>query len=233
MTAISSGLDMIPLISLVLGSSVVSAFVTRFFIKLGADKKIRIENITQERKEWRDRIRELTVELTEAFDARDRAGIRKVEAELIVRLNPEDQEDLKIIQMLPELYSSWSEKLLRRVCDHLAYLLKHDWERAKKEVSGGLSAFGLLLATIFVTISAVGLIVTFDFFIKDNPFSLSRNILFIGCWFAFNIIVHSLIKTLPCCICKINTCCFAQIDKLAGRVRRLSYRIRCDRKTDV
>lgn len=220
------------LISVILGSSVVAAFITSFFIKLGEDKKIRIENITQERKEWRDRIRELTVELTHAFDTRDRAAIRKIESELIVRLNPEDSEDLKIIQAFPNLYNLWDEELLRRMCDDLAYLLKHDWERAKKEVSGGPTLYGLLFATVFATVSAFLLLCIFSFFIKDEVFSLGCHIFFVSLWFIVSLFLYFIFKL---CAHHSRGAVFwdaRRIKVTLGLVRRLSFRSRADRQNN-
>ena len=218
------------LISVILGSSVVAAFITSFFIKLGEDKKIRIENITQERKEWRDRIRELTVELTHAFDSQNRAKLRKIEAEFIVRLNPEDPEDLNILKTISQLYDNncvWREDKLVELCDRLAYLLKHDWERVKREVSGSLSLYDLL----FSVVSIVLFVCFFKLFIQIKLLGIIGAFISVGVWFLVSVFLYKILKA--CAQFFIQKKCKGRtlVKGFIGLVERLPYRDRANRKT--
>ncbi|MBN8087174.1 hypothetical protein J0J26_02100 [Vibrio vulnificus] len=170
------------LITAVLGSSVLSALITQFFLKWKSDRQISIENITQERKEWRVRLRELLVDLVVAVDKKDRVAARKIEAELIVRLNPEDSDDLKILELFPQVYENWNEDTLRELSDRLSYLLKHDWERVKGEVKGGLKVYSLLLATIIAVLSVTSFFFVVEFLSEQKELSLVRISMCFGGW---------------------------------------------------
>ena len=208
------------LIGAILGSSVISVLVTQLFLKWKSDKQISIENITQERKEWRTRVRQLLLELTEAFENRDRNLARKVEAELIVRLNPEDSNDLEIINMFPNLYQSWDEKLLRQLSDRLSYLLKHDWERAKAEVGGNFSIYALLSSSVVAAISA------YSFFIIINKLFKTKDLLLSS--IAFNFGLWLIINVFALCIIDFVFKKYVKEKNLAiiGIVQRLKYRER-------
>ncbi|OLQ89651.1 hypothetical protein BIY22_19225 [Vibrio panuliri] len=140
------------IITLVLGVGLVSAFVTALFSKLVADKNHKIENITRERKEWRDRLRFLVVEITKAQQNKDLNSLKQLEAELIVRLNPQDTEDLAILNAIEEVGKSWSDDSVRVLCDRISYLLKHDWERVKQETTSKVSSQSLTTASIVATL---------------------------------------------------------------------------------
>jgi hypothetical protein len=53
------------IVTLVLGTGLVSAFITALFSKFQSDKNHKIENITKERKEWRDCIRRIVLDVVE------------------------------------------------------------------------------------------------------------------------------------------------------------------------
>lgn len=172
----------IALITAVLGSSVLGALVTQFFLKWKSDRQISIENITQERKEWRVRLRELLVELVDAVDKKDRVIARKIEAELIVRLNPEDPNDLKILELFPHIYESWSEDTLRELSDRVSYLLKHDWERVKGEVKGKFSLYSLLVTTIIASVSIYYFFFVIEIIAEKNELSLTMVSMYCSMW---------------------------------------------------
>ena len=181
------------LITAVLGSSVLGALITQFFLKWKSDRQISIENITQERKEWRVRLRELLVELVDAVDKKDRAVARKIEAELIVRLNPEDPDDLKILELFPQIYESWSEDTLIELSDRVSYLLKHDWERVKGEVNGGFKIYSLLLATVISVLSVTSFFFVVEFLSEKNELSLATISMWFGGWLASIVLICSII----------------------------------------
>lgn len=181
------------LITAVLGSSVLGALITQFFLKWKSDRQISIENITQERKEWRVRLRELLVELVDAVDKKDRVVARKIEAELIVRLNPEDPNDLRILELFPQIYESWSEDALRELSDRVSYLLKHDWERVKGEVNGGLNVYSMLLATAIAVLSVISFFFVIEFLSEKKELSLATISVWFGGWLTSTVLIGSII----------------------------------------
>ena len=100
---------------------IVSALITAFITKSTADKKTAIENITQERKKWRDDLRGATIALRRYFENKDRfcnkgnetdgkenCGIvfhsaAEAKAFFEVRLNLSDKEDCKLMAILDML----------------------------------------------------------------------------------------------------------------------------------
>ncbi|GEM_PF-2084930 len=140
------------ILPVIISTSVVVALISATFTKLSADKKIKIDNVTKERKEWRDRLRKLVVKTAIAFQKSDTKKLQKIEVELIVRLNPEDKCDMAIVESLKKLSRSLDEKDLIEFSDRVSYLLKHDWERVKKESETNISSQTLAIATFFATI---------------------------------------------------------------------------------
>lgn len=158
----------------ILGSSVVAAFLTSWFGKISSDKSIRVKNVTEERKEWRDRLRVLVVMTTKAFQDKKISALKEVEAELIVRLNPIDKEDLEILECFKRLYS-WNDTDLEELNDRISYLLKHDWERVKQECSTEIQSRSLALASFVATL----LLILLACFV-DVPHHLLMLILYVG-----------------------------------------------------
>lgn len=123
---------------LLLTSAVVSALVSGFVSLRASERKIQIENITQERAKWREKIR------LNAEKVHQAAGIKSAEDRKIplselrlvfeLLLNPTDPEDVAIIRCIEGLSNCTEpDKRLPEFSRRVAYLLKHDWERAKKE----------------------------------------------------------------------------------------------------
>jgi|GEM_PF-1676021 len=95
---------------------IASALITAFITKSTADKKNAIENITQERKNWRDDLRGATIALRRYFenkgggstDGKENCGIvfhsaAEAKAFFEVRLNLGDPEDCKLMAILDRL----------------------------------------------------------------------------------------------------------------------------------
>lgn len=139
-------------IAAILGSSVLSSFLTSWFGKTSSDKSIQIENVTKERKEWRDRIRVLVVETASAFHDKKADQLKQIEAELIVRLNPGDQEDVEALECFKKLRINWKDSDLEEFSDRISFLLKHDWERVKRECSTARPFQSLFLMSLTATI---------------------------------------------------------------------------------
>ena len=130
-------MEWLKIISLILGSGVVSSFVTSFINKIQNDKNIKIENITKERKAWRDKIRDLTKEINIKFYKNEFLEIKFLISDFETRLNPTDEEDKQIIELLysiTRLNKDNDESKIKEFNKRIALLLKHDWERVKKEI---------------------------------------------------------------------------------------------------
>lgn len=110
---------------------VITAFVTWHI----ASKRFLVENVTEERRKWREKVRETALRVHDAIISDDKAKIRRLRNEFRTRLNPADPDDKEIIKCIcshddtEENRLDRAEKFARRI----ALLLKHDWERAKRE----------------------------------------------------------------------------------------------------
>ena len=118
----------------VLSSGVVAGLVAGLVTLRTTERKIAIENITQQRKLWRDNVREKAIEVSKAYQAHDGSKIKELYGEFQLVLNPEDDNDKSILDTLWEMQNKNEENdLLIEFFEKLALLLKHDWERAKLE----------------------------------------------------------------------------------------------------
>ena len=125
-------------IELLLTSAVLSALVGGFVSLRSSERKIQIENITQERAKWREKIRanaqkvHQVVSNTATQEAKPPLAELRLVFELL--LNPLDLEDVAILNCIDGLSGSKvPAKRLPEFSKRVAYLLKHDWERAKRE----------------------------------------------------------------------------------------------------
>lgn len=134
-------------VSIVLSSTVISAVITVIFNFLTNYKKNQIENITQERKNWRDNIRKLSSQISNANDINE---LLHIIDKLKVRINafgitdPNDYKNdghiWKIIRRFESIKSTHTVKEIEilkiQLIESLSCLLKYDWDRSKKEIQG-------------------------------------------------------------------------------------------------
>lgn len=103
-------------------------------------RRIEMENVTQERAKWRDRIRSLTPEVHNAIMMKNGAWrtqeLKKYQNIFRTLLNPSDHEDKKIISVIdPDSeHQNGQDGQAKEFGERISLLLKHDWERAKEEV---------------------------------------------------------------------------------------------------
>lgn len=122
----------------VLASGVVAALVSGLVSVRNNERKIIIENITQERTKWREKIREKNLQIREAFKD-DRARLGMIGAGLQLLLNPLDPLDRDIQSEVKLLcQKEATEEDAERFSLKLSLLLKHDWERAKQEANASV-----------------------------------------------------------------------------------------------
>lgn len=100
-----------------------------------ATRTIEAENITKERAKWRNKIRRLARQLHQAATDRNSKQISEIQLQLRLNLNPDDDEDLAILRLVRRLRAPDADvdRTLSEFSDRVSLLLKHDWERAKKD----------------------------------------------------------------------------------------------------
>ena len=114
---------------------VLSALIAGFAAWQAGERQVRIRNVTEERAKWRARVRELAVDLSGA-GAGEPGAVDRAVVGLRLLLNPYDQLDREIVALLDGLQSDAPDRdQLARVVVRLQLVLKHDWERAKREAS--------------------------------------------------------------------------------------------------
>ena len=121
-------------LSTVLGSGVVAGLVAGLVTLRTTERKIAIENITQQRKVWRDKVREKALETSKAYKDNDVSKLKELYVEFQLILNPEDENDKSILDTLWAMQNKDEiNDLIIEFSEKLSLLLKHDWERAKLE----------------------------------------------------------------------------------------------------
>ena len=121
-------------LSTVLGSGVVAGLVAGLVTLITTERKIAIENITQQRQIWREKVREKAIDVIQAYEKKDKSRLNELYVEFQLILNPENNNDKSILDSLWAMLSEEENKKLPvELSEKLALLLKHDWERAKKE----------------------------------------------------------------------------------------------------
>jgi hypothetical protein len=128
--------------------SSVFTLIGSYFVFKQNDKSNQLKYITEERAKWREKIRELSVEfLTKELHIDNSIIVNpkinelsKIRHQVAVRLNPNDDQDNKLLKLMSEYISlfikyddSELEKKRNEIQNSFAELLKHDWDRAKAE----------------------------------------------------------------------------------------------------
>ncbi|MFD1171217.1 hypothetical protein [Oceanobacillus picturae] len=118
-----------------ISSSVISAFITSIFVKLNNDRNLQLKYITEERQKWRNQIKE-NVSLLVSNSYENDKELKRIVTFLLLSVNPNDEEDVKIINCLNNiLINNNDDNEKNKLIELIQQLLKHDWERAKKESS--------------------------------------------------------------------------------------------------
>ncbi|GHE04183.1 hypothetical protein U879_01850 [Defluviimonas sp. 20V17] len=92
-------------------------------------------DVVGERKDWRDKVRTLTVEASLLMQRDETRSPRflAIISEFRLRLNPDDRNDMQILKTLEDSMLISDDLLRMKFLAQVARLLKHDWERAKVE----------------------------------------------------------------------------------------------------
>lgn len=118
--------------------ALISAITAAFFAARAAvnnsERKILIENITQERAKWREKVRARALEVHKAAVKKDTVWLKELKLSFAISLNPLDEQDNLIIELIDKLKDETDQEAkLSDFSARIALLLKHDWERAKNE----------------------------------------------------------------------------------------------------
>ena len=116
-------------------STVISAIVAACVAAWTAHRKISIENITQDRRAWREKVREKALSVHDALISKSETSLNRLRAEFALLLNPKDPLDQEIIACITIPDDGPVIERANEFAERIALLLKHDWERAKLEVS--------------------------------------------------------------------------------------------------
>lgn len=111
----------------------IAGMVAAYVAFWNAERKITIDNITKERAKWREKIREIAIEVHKAIISGNKEQIAELKSRFRLLLNPEDEEDNKILQLICIKDENERDQQAEIFSIRLSYLLKHDWERAKLE----------------------------------------------------------------------------------------------------
>lgn len=111
---------------------ILSALVAVIVAYLTARASSYSKDVVEERRNWREKIRTLSVEAAKLI----REGKGKTDeyieivSEFRLRLNPDDDDDQEIMACLWRCRDGGSEQDARELLARVARLLKHDWDRA-------------------------------------------------------------------------------------------------------
>jgi hypothetical protein len=116
-----------------ISSAVVAALVSSIISLLASERRLAAENVIQERKNWREHVRDIAEDVYHEIMSgeSDQNKFQELRAKLALRLNPHDPDDQEILALVVPGDAARADEFNQRV----ALLLKHDWERAKRDTS--------------------------------------------------------------------------------------------------
>jgi hypothetical protein len=150
--------------------SAIGGFITAFLAFKKDDKSSQLKYITDERKEWRVKIRKLVIEFLEdeSINITD-TKLRRIRTEIAINLNPEDDEDNNILDLMDTYIIEKNDDNRKKLTLAFSFLLKHDWERAKNEAKSG-SIFSPLKVVLsgFIFYKSIQLTILLNKFFSTN-----------------------------------------------------------------
>lgn len=134
------------IIAIVLSSGVVSALATAFFAYITTQRGDTLEYITKERQKWREELREIALELENSDISNYNIVLSKIKVRINAygnTINSSYKDDKHIWNEMKLLSDAAKSNKLTEFNLHketmlfyISMLLKYDWERSKREVSG-------------------------------------------------------------------------------------------------
>lgn len=146
---------------MILGSSAFSMIITLVFNWAQNRKNDSLSYITEERKVWREKIREISSKIEQyTYQEKDKMGQELVQLQM--NINPygkasatdciHDGHIWSVIQQIKNSQNSKEfEENKQLLLDYLALMLKDDWERSKEEVRGysKLAVYMVIVGILF------------------------------------------------------------------------------------
>ncbi|EOS26519.1 hypothetical protein C806_01255 [Lachnospiraceae bacterium 3-1] len=135
------------IVTIILSSTVISAIITTLVNIFINRKKDMIENITKERKNWREDLRKVSLDIAKSENLKE---LKVAISKLKVRINAFGMidafvlhdsylwEQIKRIEKCEKMSKNKLEKNKTICVNLISCLLKFDWERTKNEVKGDL-----------------------------------------------------------------------------------------------
>ena len=118
----------------ILTSGVVAGLVAGLITLRTSERRIAIENITQQRQMWREKIRDSAERIKTSYVNGEKENLQSQYVEIQLLLNPEDKNDKLILDTVWAMSKASESGCLHiELAEKLSLLLKHDWERAKRE----------------------------------------------------------------------------------------------------
>lgn len=137
------------LIAIVLSSTVLTTIITAVLNLITNKRKESIENITKERKEWRDQLRSIATEIQECenlYDLSVPISKLKVRINAYGIINNSILKDSHLWDKMYDLEQTYNKTQINETkqlkyfknyfINQISCLLKFDWERSKTEITG-------------------------------------------------------------------------------------------------
>jgi hypothetical protein len=119
---------------IILGAGVVAGLVAGSVTLRTSERKIAMEHITKQREIWRGKIRTKSLNVTTSIENNSLSRLSELHTEFFHLLNPTDPMDIKILDLLKEFKkNNIDETKHLEFIERVSLLLKHDWQRAKRE----------------------------------------------------------------------------------------------------
>ncbi len=140
-------MDTIELLTLLLSSTVLSTFITTIINSFASRKKDALENITKERKIWRNEMRAISEEIIKSKNYNDlRICVNKLKVRIntygIISDSPFNEshvwKEIRNFEKSKNVSEIDLEKHKRIFIEQISCLLKLDWDRSKGEIKGNV-----------------------------------------------------------------------------------------------
>lgn len=178
------------IITIIFSSTLITTVITTIFNLFTNKKKDAIENITKERKTWRDELRQISLRIYESKSSKE---LKTAINQLKVRINAygiatnsifDDThiwEDIHKLESTNNMTPKDFEDTKKKFVNLISCSLKYDWERSKAEIKGnGCTRVEIIsLAVSFILYSAkhffdfnAKTVVLTDYYLFCTAFSL-------------------------------------------------------------
>lgn len=144
-------------ITIIFSSTLITTIITTVFNLVTNKKKDSIENITKERKNWRDELREISNEI---YISRNLKEMKIAVSKLKVRINSYGiainsvfmdthiWEEIHYLESMQDVSTEELQGLKCKFVNLISCNLKYDWERSKAEIRGNAQTKIVIISLI-------------------------------------------------------------------------------------